>query len=135
VNAWRGAINLPGRRRWRDAHAAEERLQRKIDAGTKMPDLSPPVERNNLRNCRRKQIGNKAIASNRVVSVRRVHANFADAHFEHIPGLRALNRYRPSEQMPARSAAGLRDAGINVAQFLLNLIRRQARAFERLRVA
>src|SRR5689334_5614085 len=48
VEAWGSAVDAPGARRRRDAHAAEERMQRDFDAVGEFADHALGVERNDL---------------------------------------------------------------------------------------
>src|SRR5580700_6179144 len=136
VNPRRSAIHF-ARGWWRsDAHAAEERFERKLNARSEGPDFARSVQGNDLHPGTLEFIGQEAGASAKVViSVRNIHANFANTHLEHVTGLGAFDGDRAGQQMAAGSAVVLGDLLVYGPQLRWDLVRWHAGLLQTLRIS
>src|ERR1700720_2351068 len=135
VDSWRRAIYFARGFRRRDAHASEKWLQRNVDPSAEMSDLALPVQRNNLGAPLWKYIRKKTGASHTVVRIWNVQPDLANANLQHIAGLRARNCDRPGQQVTARPPALSGHFRIDFAKLGLDLLRRQARTLQIIRIA
>ena len=126
-------LKRPGAFGRRVAHAAEKRMQRNVDARSEMRDAFLLVERNDFHFRVRKIVGEVAASrAERVVGVGNRQLDFLDADFEHVARLRVFDVDRSGENVPARPLCRFTCVG-DVAQRLLDLLRRQPRILEPLR--
>ncbi len=126
-NPWRSAVEAARVLGRSVAHAAEKGMQRNLDARREFCHHALLIERNNFYFRVRIIVGQIAAAgAEGVVRVRNRKFYGQNFHFQHIANFRAFNVNRPRQNVPAGTFV-LHLVG-NVAQRLLDLIRRQARA-------
>src|SRR5262249_51824131 len=125
MDPWRCAVDsaIPLRRGFADT--AEEWMQRDLDTGGEPGDHALPVQRDDLGARVGKIISQKTrTGAKSVVSIWNGQLDLLDAHFQRVTGLRAFNKNRSRQNMPAGTF--VRNFLVNVAQALLHLIRRDA---------
>src|SRR5947209_17796953 len=94
VNPGRRAVDFSGSRRRGDSHAAEERMQREVDAGAEMADHFFFIERDDFRLAFREEVDQKSGGA--VEGVRRAELDVLDSNFERVAGFRSFNEDRSS---------------------------------------
>ena len=128
----RSAIEAARAFRRRVAHAAEKGMQRNLDARGKFRHHALLVERNDFYFRVRIIVGQIAAPRpERVVGIRNRQLDRQNFHFQHVADFRAFDVNRTRQNVSARAFV-LHLIG-DVAQRLLDLLRRQACIFEPLR--
>src|SRR5256712_2681638 len=115
------AADTPRNFRRSNAHAAEEGMQRDLDALGEMRDHPRFIQRDDFHARVGKVVGEEAAAgAESVVGVGYGEADFLDAHFEDVAGLGAFDGDRAGKNVPARSL--VLDFFVDVAKRLLDAI-------------
>src|SRR6185503_3265575 len=112
-------------------HAAEEWLQRYLEAVAELPDHPLRVEADDSRRGLRSiaEIASKPAAA--VVAVRNGEVDRQHLDLEHVPGIRSLDVHRTGEDMATRTT--ISHLGNNVTQRLLNFSGRDSGRLETVR--
>src|SRR5438270_9605436 len=109
-------------------------MQGNLHSGREVGDHALAIQRDDLDLRVRKILGQEAATGREsVVGVGDREIDLLDADLERIPGLRALNKDRSSEDVAARAFVG--HLLIYVAEALLHLVGGHTRAFEALGTA
>jgi len=125
------AADAPRRRIGRDAHAAEERMQRDRDAGREGRRHRGRVERDDARALlpiRGTVVGNVAAAA--VVAVRNREIDREDLHLQRVTRFCALDEHRAGEDVAAGAPPLRGDAGLDRFERRLDLIVRHPGALQ-----
>src|SRR5580658_2023784 len=101
MHPWRPAA-YARRARGCDSHAAEKRMQRYIDARSKLANHVREVQRDHLGARVWKIVGQKAAPGSKAIAGKwYVDLDFLDLNFENVSRFRLLDRHRPGENMTA----------------------------------
>ena len=135
VDARRRRVQFAGRTRRRNAHAAEEGMQRNGDAGGKGAGHVREVKRDDLLVALGKVLGKKAVLACAVAGPGNVDVHFLDAYFQHVAGFGFLNGDGAGEDVASGAAVRERDLVVDVANVVGDLGARDAAGFEAIRGA